>query len=93
VFTEVCLTAGKVIGQADGGVQWGEVINMARFGPFPFVPNMEDCRKIVKTRHCTCYIMDTCCRDMTREDKERADRQILQIYVNEALRREASGPA
>jgi len=66
---------------------------MARFGPFPFVPNMEDCRKIVKTEHCTCYIMDTCCRNMTPEDKERADRQILQIYVNDALRKEASGSA
>lgn len=66
---------------------------MARFGSLPFVPNMEDCRKIVKTEHCTCYIMDTCCRNMTPEDKERADRQILRIYVNDALRKENSGSA
>ncbi len=66
---------------------------MAKPGPFPFVPNMEDCRKIVQTEHGTCYIMDTCCRDMTPEDKERADRQILQIYVRNALRRESSGSA
>lgn len=66
---------------------------MAKRGPFPFVPNMEDCRKIVKTEHCTCYIMDTCCRNMTQEDKARADRQILQIYVNHALKKEVSGSA
>lgn len=63
---------------------------MARPGPFPFVPNMDDCRKIVKTKDCTCYIFDTYCRNMTPEDKAAADRKILQIYVSEALRREAS---
>ena len=46
---------------------------MPKLGPFPFVPNMEDCRKIVKTEGCTCYIMDTCCRDMTAADKAAAD--------------------
>lgn len=66
---------------------------MARLGPFPYVPNMKDCRKIIKTEGCTCYIMDTCCRNMTAEDKARADRQILQIYVSEALKKEASGSA
>lgn len=66
---------------------------MARPGPFPFVPNMEDCRKIVKTEGCTCYIMDTYCRNMTPEDKAAADRRILQIYVNDALRKETSGSA
>lgn len=66
---------------------------MAKLGPFPFVPNMEDCRKIVKTEGCTCYIMDTYCRNMTPEDKARADRQILQIYVNDALKKEFSGSA
>lgn len=66
---------------------------MARPGPFPFVPNMDDCRKIVKAEGCTCYIMDTCCRNMTPEDKAAADRRILQIYVNDALRKESSGSA
>ena len=45
---------------------------MPKLGPFPFVPNMEDCHKIVKTESCTCYIMDTCCRNMTAADKAAA---------------------
>ena len=27
---------------------------MPKLGPFPFVPNMEDCRKIVKTERAGC---------------------------------------
>lgn len=54
-------------------------------GPFPFVPNMEDCRRIVKTKSCTCYIMDTYCRNMTAADKAAADERILQFYVRRAL--------
>ena len=66
---------------------------MAKRGPFPFVPKMEDCRRIVKTEGCTCYIMDTICRNMTAEDKAEADRQIIQIAVNAALRKLDSGSA
>ena len=65
---------------------------MPKLGPFPFVPNMEDCRKIVKTEGCTCYIMDTCCRNMTAADRTAADERILQIYVNHALKRGFPGP-
>lgn len=60
---------------------------------YPYVPNMEDCRKITKTKGCTCYIMDTICRNMTPEDKAAADKKILQIYINSLLKKEVSGPA
>lgn len=46
-----------------------------------------------KTKEATCYIMDTCCRNMTKDDKLRADRKIVQIYLAHAMRGKASGPA
>lgn len=54
---------------------------------YPFVPNMDDCKMVVKSNGATCYIMDTCCRNMTREEKLRADRAIVQIYMAAELRR------
>ena len=67
---------------------------MAKLGPFPYVPPMEDCRRIVKTKGCTCFIMDTCCRDMTAEDKAAIDRQIVRIAMDAALRKQqAAGSA
>lgn len=66
---------------------------MAKRGPFPYVPNMEDCRKIVKTEHCTCYIFDTYCKNMTPEDKAVIDQQIVQIAMNAALRKQDAGSA
>lgn len=56
---------------------------------FPFAPNMEDCRKIVRAEGCTCYIMDTRCRDMTAEDKAAAGKRILQVLENYGMRRES----
>lgn len=64
---------------------------MAKPGPFPFVPDMEDCRRVVKTAGGTCYIMDTCCRSMTAGDKERADREILRIALESAMRKREKG--
>lgn len=67
---------------------------MAKLGPFPYIPPMEDCRRIVKTEGCTCFIMDTCCRDMTPEDKAAIDRQIVRIAMDAALRKQqAAGSA
>lgn len=54
---------------------------------FPFVPNMEDCKMIVHSHGATCYIMDTCCKHFTKEDKARADARILEIARNAALRK------
>lgn len=62
-----------------------------KFGPFPFVPNMDDCRRIIKTNGVTCYIMDTCCRNITPEEQEAIDRQIAQIAMNAAFRKAAQG--
>ena len=59
---------------------------MARLKNVPFVPNMEDCKMIVETNGAVCYIMDTCCRNFTAEDKARADRQIVEIAMRSALR-------
>ena len=66
---------------------------MARLKTVPFVPNMEDCKMIVETNGAVCYIMDTCCRNFTAEDKARADRQIVEIAMQAALRKQASGLA
>lgn len=48
---------------------------------------------VVKTEGATCYIMDTCCRDMTPEDKARIDREILRIALASELRKQARGSA
>lgn len=66
---------------------------MARLKNVPFVPNMADCRMTVETDGAVCYIMDTCCRNFTSEDKARADRQIVEIAMRAALRKQASGLA
>lgn len=66
---------------------------VAKPGPFPFIPDMEDCRRIVNTTGGTCYIMDTYCRNMTAGDKERADREILRIALAHAMRKKEQGTA
>lgn len=66
---------------------------MARLQNVPFEPNMADCRMTVKTDGAVCYIMDTFCRTMTKEEKIRTDRKILQIAMDAARRRKASGSA
>lgn len=66
---------------------------MARLGKVPFVPDMADCKMIVKTDGAVCYIMDTCCRNFTAADKLRVDRQIVQIAMQSALRKRESGLA
>ena len=66
---------------------------MPHLGKFPFVPNMEDCKMVVQTDGAVCYIMDTCCRNFTAEDKARADRKIMEIALRAALRKQESGLA
>lgn len=66
---------------------------MALKTQYPFVPNMDDCRMVVRTETAACYIMDTCCKNMTEADKMKADREIVRIYLNAALRKKAQGTA
>lgn len=66
---------------------------MARLGKFPYVPDMADCKMTVETDGAVCYIMDTFCRNFTAADKIRADRQIVQIAMQAALRKRESGLA
>lgn len=66
---------------------------MAKHGKFPFVPNMDDCKMVVQATGAVCYIMDTCCRNMTQEDKARADQEIVDIYLRSVMRRKAKGSA
>jgi hypothetical protein len=54
---------------------------------FPYVPDMADCKMVKETKGATCYIMDTCCRSMTKADKLKADREIVQIYLDHAMRK------
>ena len=58
---------------------------------FPYVPDMAECKMVKETKGATCYIMDTCCRGMTKDDKLRADREIVKIYLNHAMRKKAPG--
>ncbi len=60
---------------------------------FPFQPNMDDCKMIVESNGVVCYIMDTCCKHFTPEDKARVDRQIVEIAVQSALRKQQAGLA
>lgn len=91
--TEVGIAAKKRtgirIGQAPVFVHCGEVMFMAHLGKFPFVPDMDDCKMIVHADGAVCYIMDTCCRDITKAEKEAIDRQIVQIYLNSEMRKMA----
>lgn len=66
---------------------------MARLKNVPFVPDMADCKMVVESNGAVCYIMDTCCRNFTAEDKERVDRQIVEIAKRSALRKQVSGLA
>jgi len=75
------------IGQAAVPIHCGEVMSMKT--QYPYVPNMDDCKMVVKTAGATCYIMDTCCRNMTKEQKEQIDREIVEIYLQHALRKQA----
>ena len=61
---------------------------MAEKMKLPFVPNMEDCKRVVETAHGTCYIMDTYCKNFTAEDKKRIDREIVRIYQTAMLRKQ-----
>lgn len=66
---------------------------MARLGKFPFTPDMTACKMVVRTDGAVCYIMDTCCRNFTKEDKARVDRQIIEIAVQSAIRKNKGGLA
>ena len=58
---------------------------------YPYEPNMDDCKMVVHAKGATCYIMDTCCRGMTKAQKEQADREIVQIYLKHSLAIQAKG--
>lgn len=49
------------------------------------MPDMKDCRMIVSTHDATCYVMDTCCRDVTAEERAEIDRKIIHIYRQSLL--------
>lgn len=66
---------------------------MARLGKFPFTPDMAACKMVIQTDGAVCYIMDTCCRNFTKEDKARTDRQIIQIAMQAALKKNTGGLA
>lgn len=56
-----------------------------------FAPNMDDCKMIVKCENgATCYIMDTCCKSFSAEDKKRVDAEIVHIFIASELRKKRS---
>ena len=60
---------------------------MARKFEVPFQPDMKDCKMVNKTPNGTAYVMDTCCKNFTEEDRARFDAFILQLAVNAELRK------
>lgn len=49
---------------------------------FPFVPPMEDLKMVVKPEGgATCYIFDTFCKNLSREEKIRRERKLLESYA------------
>lgn len=58
---------------------------------YPYIPNMDDCKMVVHANGATCYIMDTCCHNMTQAQKLQADREIVRIYLQHALVMQAKG--
>ncbi len=48
---------------------------------FPFEPPMEDLRMVLKTQSgATCYVFDTFCRDITREEKIAVETRLFRAY-------------
>lgn len=49
---------------------------------FPFVPPEEDLKMVVKPEGGgTCYIFDTFCKNLSREEKIRRERKLLESYA------------
>ena len=53
----------------------------------PYIPPMEDCRMVVRTGEAVCYIIDTCCRDMTDGQRAEIEGKIVQLCRQVALRK------
>lgn len=58
---------------------------MSRFQGKPEV-NMDDCRMVCRPQGAVCYIMDTCCRDMTGERRAQIEKSILHLYRQTAMK-------
>lgn len=52
----------------------------------PYVPNMDDCRMVIRAEGAACYVMDACC-NATAADQKRIDSSIIEIYRQALLRR------
>ena len=53
----------------------------------PYVPSAEDCRMVVRTGEAICYMMDTCCRDITERQRAEIDEKVAHIYRQAALKK------
>jgi len=52
--------------------------------------DITDCEMTVHTPEATCYIMGECCRYITAEERAKIDSEILRIYRQAVLRKEAA---
>ncbi len=43
-------------------------------------PDMEACRMIVRTSEVTCYVMNSCCKNYSAEQREKVDKTLVHIY-------------
>ena len=49
--------------------------------------DMYDCRMVCHEQGSTCYIMDTYCRDITKEQRADIERCVLRIYRQASIQR------
>ena len=50
-------------------------------------PGMEACRMVIRTTDATCYVMDTCCREISEEQRAKIDKDLVHIYRQAMLRK------
>lgn len=55
-----------------------------------YEPDMCDCRMVIHTQEATCYVMDTCCRNMAEGQREKIDADIAHIYRQSILNRRSN---
>ena len=48
-------------------------------GEYPYVPQPDRCRLTVPSGEAVCHIMDGCCKDATKEEREELDRALLRL--------------
>lgn len=70
------------IGQAGNLVHYGEVIVMGQVGKPLDAPDRDECKMTIQSDDGICYIMDSCCRNLTKKERQMVNQQISRILLN-----------